>query len=160
MRGTRTLASWVIALFLAAMLLWVAVDTLAPPPGANNHLFQLLAETSDIAYFEPTGRFAVGVLEVLAALLVFLPATRRFGAMLSFLVLAFLAALIGQLMMLQIQIPVDTVGADGVVATQSTDPGAVFYLVLGLLVAALALIFVHPGKSREVAPRSYSMGAR
>ena len=29
MREARTLGSWVIALFLAAMLVWVAVDTLA-----------------------------------------------------------------------------------------------------------------------------------
>ena len=146
MREARTLGSWVIALFLAAMLVWVALDTLAPAVGTRNHLFPLFAETSGIAWFEPTGRFAFGVLEVLLALLLLIPLTRRFGAILSVLLMTALAALIIQLMMLQIQIPVDTVGEGGAVTTTQSDPGALFYLVIGLLVASLALIFIHPGK--------------
>ena len=146
MREARTLGSWVIALFLAAMLVWVAVDTLAPAVGTKNHLFPLFADTSGIAWFEPTGRFAFGVLEVVLALLLLIPFTRRFGAILSVLLMTALAALVIQLMMLQIQIPVDTVGEGGVVTTTESDPGALFYLVIGLLVASLALIFIHPGK--------------
>ncbi len=146
MREARTLGSWVIALFLAAMLVWVAVDTLAPAVGTKNHLFPLFADTSGIAWFEPTGRFAFGALEVLLALLLLIPLTRRFGAILSVLLMTALAALIIQLMMLQIQIPVDTVGEGGAVTTTETDPGTLFYLVIGLLVASLALIFIHPGK--------------
>lgn len=146
MREARTLGSWVIALFLAAMLVWVAVDTLAPAVGARNHLFPLFAETSGIAWFEPTGRFVFGVLEVLLALLLLIPLTRRFGAILSVLLMTALAALVIQLMMLQIPIPVDTVGEGGAVTTTESDPGALFYLVIGLLVASLALIFIHPGK--------------
>lgn len=146
MREARTLGSWVIALFLAAMLVWVAVDTLAPAAGTKNHLFPLFADTSGIAWFEPTGRFAFGVLEVVLALLLLIPFTRRFGAILSVLLMTALAALVIQLMMLQIQIPVDTVGEGGVVTTTESDPGALFYLVIGLLVASLALIFIHPGK--------------
>lgn len=146
MREARTLGSWVIALFLAAMLVWVAVDTLAPAAGTKNHLFPLFADTSGIAWFEPTGRFAFGVLEVVLALLLLIPFTRRFGAILSVLLITALAALVIQLMMLQIQIPVDTVGEGGVVTTTESDPGALFYLVIGLLVASLALIFIHPGK--------------
>lgn len=146
MREARTLGSWVIALFLAAMLVWVAVDTLAPAVGTRNHLFPLFAETSGITWFEPTGRFAFGVLEVLLALLLLIPLTRRFGAILSVLLMTALAALVIQLMMLQIPIPVDTVGEGGAVTTTESDPGALFYLVIGLLVASLALIFIHPGK--------------
>lgn len=146
MREARTLGSWVIALFLAAMLVWVAVDTLAPAVGTRNHLFPLFAETSGIAWFEPTGRFVFGVLEVLFALLLLIPLTRRFGAILSVLLMTALAALVIQLMMLQIQIPVDTVGEGGAVTTTDSDPGALFYLIIGLLVASLALIFIHPGK--------------
>ena len=37
-------------------------------------------------------------------------------------------------------------GEGGAVTTTLTDPGALFYLVIGLLVASLVLIFVHPGK--------------
>lgn len=146
MREARTLGGWVIALFLAAMLVWVAIDTLAPPTGTKNHLFQLFADASGIAYFEPTGRLAVGVLEVLVALLVFIPFTRRFGAILGVLLMTGLAALVVQLMMLKVDIPVDVIGEDGAVSTTTTDPSALFYLVLGLLIASLTLIFVHPGK--------------
>jgi len=146
MREARTLGGWVIALFLAAMLVWVAIDTLAPPTGTKNHLFQLFADASGIAYFEPTGRLAVGVLEVLVALLVFIPLTRRFGAILGVLLMTGLAALIVQLMMLKVDIPVDVIGEGGAVTTATTDPSALFYLVLGLLIASLTLIFVHPGK--------------
>ncbi|RYG30019.1 MAG: hypothetical protein EON93_15600 [Burkholderiales bacterium] len=146
MREARTLGGWVIALFLAAMLIWMAVDTLAPPAGTKNHLFQLFADTSGIAYFEPTGRLVAGGLEVLVALLVFIPFTRRFGAILGVLLMTGLTALVVQLMMLNIEIPVDVVGEGGAVTTTSADPGAVFYLLLGLLVASLTLIFVHPGK--------------
>ncbi|RYY95418.1 MAG: hypothetical protein EON61_22550 [Alphaproteobacteria bacterium] len=146
MREARTLGGWVIALFLAAMLVWVAIDTLAPPTGTKNHLFQVFADASGIAYFEPTGRLAVGVLEVLVALLVFIPLTRRFGAILGVLLMTGLAALIVQLMMLKVDIPVDVIGEGGAVTTATTDPSALFYLVLGLLIASLTLIFVHPGK--------------
>ena len=146
MREARTLGGWVIALFLAAMLVWVAIDTLAPPTGTKNHLFQVFADASGIAYFEPTGRLAVGVLEVLVALLVFIPFTRRFGAILGVLLMTGLAALVVQLMMLKVDIPVDVIGEGGAVSTTTTDPSALFYLVLGLLIASLTLIFVHPGK--------------
>jgi len=146
MREARTLAGWVIALFLAAMLIWVAIDTFAPPLGTKNHLFQLFADASGIAYFEPTGRLAAGGLEVLVALLVLIPFTRRFGAILGVLLLTGLTALVVQLMMLNIEIPVDVVGEGGAVTTMAADPGALFYLLLGLLIASLALIFVHPGR--------------
>ncbi len=146
MREARTLAGWVIALFLAAMLVWVAVDTLAPPAGTKNHLFQLFADTSGIAYFEPTGRLVTGALELFVALLVFIPFTRRFGAILGVLLMTGLTALVVQLMMLQVEIPVDVVGEGGAVTTTAADPSALFYLLLGLLIASLALIFVHPGK--------------
>ncbi len=149
MREARTLVSWVIALFLAAMLVWIAVDTLAPAAGTKNHLFPLFADTSGIAYFEPTGRLVFGALEVLIALLVLIPVTRRVGAVLGFLLLGALAALVGQLMMLQIEIPVDVVGEGGAVTTSSSDPGALFYLVVGLVVASLVLIFVHPGSGGD-----------
>jgi len=146
MREARTLGGWVIALFLAAMLIWVALDTLAPATGTKNHLFQLFADASGIAYFEPTGRLVAGALEVLVALLVFIPFTRRFGAILGVLLMTALTALVVQLMMLQVEIPVDVVGEGGAVTTTSADPSGMFYLLLGLLIASLTLIFVHPGK--------------
>lgn len=155
MREARTLGSWAIALFLAAMLIWVAVDTLAPAAGTKNHLFPLFAETSGIAYFDPTGRFVIGGLEVIAALLIFVPATRRVGAVLGLLLTAGLAALVVQLMMLGLQIPVDTVGEGGVVTTTSSDASALFYLIVGLLVASLVLVVIHPGAGDEKDGKGY-----
>jgi len=148
MRETRTLASWVIALFVAVMLLWVAAEALAPQPPAKNHLFEVFRESSGIVYFEPMGRFVFGALATLAALVVFIPMTRRAGAILATLLMVGLGALVGQLMMLGIQVPVDTIDAAGVVTT-STDPSGLFYLVAGLLAASVALIFVHPGKAES-----------
>lgn len=148
MREARTLASWVIALFVTVMLLWVAAEALAPQPPAKNHLFEVFRDSSGIVYFEPLGRFAFGVLEVLVALLVFLPMTRRVGAILATLLLLGLGALVGQLMMVGVKVPVDAIGEAGVVTT-ATDPAGLFYLIVGLLAASVALIFVHPGKAKD-----------
>jgi hypothetical protein len=148
MRETRTLASWVIALFVVVVLLWVAAEALAPQPPAKNHLFEVFRDSSGIAYFEPAGRFAFGVLEVITALLVLVPMTRRAGAILSTLLMLGLGAMVLQLMMLGITVPVDAIGADGVVTSQ-TDPSGLFYLIVGLLAASIALIFVHPGKGDQ-----------
>lgn len=147
MREARTLGSWVLGLFLAAMLLWVAADTLAPQPPAQNHLFAVFRETSGVAYFEPLGRFGVGVLEVLSALLILVPFTRRIGAILGFVIMLLLAALVVQLVIQGIKVPVDTIGEGGLVSTAETDPSGLFYLILGLLVASIALIVIHPGGS-------------
>lgn len=155
MREARTLGSWVLALFLAAMLVWIAVDTLAPAKGTANHLFPLFAETSGIKYFEPTGRFAAGVLEILAALLILIPFTRRIGAFLGLLITAVLAALVVQLMMLGVQVPVDTVGEGGKITTTQADASMLFYLVLGLVIAAIVLVVIHPGRDAEASPKSY-----
>ncbi len=155
MREARTLGSWVIALFLAVMLFWMAAEILAPQPPMRNHLFEVFRDSSDIAYFEPTGRFAFGALGALAALLILVPATRRAGAILSTLVLGALAALVGQLIMLGLTVPVDTIAAGGTVTTTQTDPSALFYLVAALLAASLALVFVHPGGGNEKAVRPY-----
>jgi hypothetical protein len=149
MREARTLGSWVMALFLVVMLLWMAAEVLAPQPPMRNHLFEVFRDASEVAYFEPSGRFAFGVLGVLAALLILLPATRRAGAILSTLLLGALAALVGQLVMLGVMVPVDQLSAGGTVTTVETDPSALFYLVAALLAVSLALVFVHPGAGGE-----------
>jgi hypothetical protein len=149
MREARTLISWVIALFVAVLLFWGAADVLAPQPPTRNHLFEVFRSSSDIAYFEPTGRLVAGALLALSAVLILLPVTRRMGAILGALVLAVLAVLIVQLIMLGVKVPVDSVGEGGLVTTVDTDPGETFYLVAGLLAASVVLIFVHPGRDRR-----------
>jgi hypothetical protein len=156
MREARTLGSWVIALFLVVMLFWMAAELLAPQPPARNHLFEIFRDASDIAYFEPSGRFAFGVLGALAALLILVPVTRRAGAILSTLLLGVLAALVGQLVMLGVTVPVDQIAEGGTVTTVETDPSALFYLVAGLLAASLALVFVHPGSAGEKPEAGYA----
>jgi hypothetical protein len=155
MREARTLGSWVIALFLAVMLFWTAAEVLAPQPPTKNHLFELFRDSSGIAYFEPTGRFVFGGLGVVAAVLILVPVTRRAGAILAALLLAGMAALVGQLMMLGITLPVDTL-QNGSVTTVETDPAALFYLVVALLASAVALIFIHPGAEVEGPRRPYA----
>lgn len=149
MREARTLASWVIGLFVAVMLIWVAADAMAQQPPAKNHLFEVFRQTSDIAYFEPLGRFVFGVLAVLTALLIIVPVTRRVGAVLSTVLMLAIAALVVQLMMLGVKVPVDSVGAGGVVTTSEADPASLFYLLVGLVAASAALIFVHPGRAAD-----------
>jgi hypothetical protein len=144
MRDARVIASWALALFLAAMLLWIADQTLFPNEG-RNVVFPTLAERSGYYLFEPTGRYVVSLLEVVAAVLLILPWTRRIGAGLAILVTA---GAVGAHLTpwLGIQIPTSVAPvADG--AAPPTDGGQLFYLSLGLLVASLVLFFVHPGRS-------------
>lgn len=146
MRDARKIASWALALFLAAMLLWIADQTLFPNEG-RNVVFPTLAENSGYYLFEPTGRYVVSLLEVVAAILMILPWTRRIGAGIAILVAA---AAVGAHLTpwLGIQIPISmTPAADG--AASPTDGGQLFYLSLGLLVASLVLFFVHPGNAAE-----------
>ena len=156
MRETRTLGSWAIALFLGVMLFWMAAEILAPQPPTRNHLFEVFRDSSDIAYFEPAGRFAFGLLGVLAALLILVPFTRRAGAIFATLLLGGLAALVGQLLMLGLTVPVDTLAAGGTVMTSQTDPASLFYLVVALLAASLALVFVHPGREKATPEVRYA----
>ncbi|MDP3736264.1 MAG: hypothetical protein Q8R02_02675 [Hyphomonadaceae bacterium] len=145
MRDARMMGSWVLALFLMAMFLWIADQSLFPGEG-RNIVFPMLAEKSEYYLFEPTGRLAVSLLEVLAALLILIPWTRRLGAILGALIAA--GALAAQFVWIGMALPTP----DG-----KTDGGGLFYLTLALLVASLVLAVVHPGRSGGNAsgPQSY-----
>jgi hypothetical protein len=144
MRGMRLMVSWVLALSLALILLGIADQTLFPSTPARNVVFPLLARNSGIPLWEPTGRFVVGLLDVLAALLVFVPFTRRAGAILA--VLICLGAIVSYWLWL-------TPGELGAIPVEigsiETDGAALAYLTLGLLAGAVLLIFIHPGKARN-----------
>ena len=150
MREARTMASWVLALFLTAMFLWIADQSLFPAEG-KNVVFPLLAERSEYYLFEPTGRYVVSLLEVLAAVLLFIPPTRRAGAMLAILISAGAVGL-HLSPWLGTEVPTSTAALTG--ASGATDGGQLFYLSLGLLVAALLLFFIHPGKAGGARPHS------
>jgi len=51
--------------------------------GAENHIFEVIAQRSGIALFEPQVRMLTGVLEVVAGLLMILPRSRGAGALLA-----------------------------------------------------------------------------
>lgn len=140
MHGVRVIASWGLGLFLAVMYLWIADATLFPREVARNVIFPQLAQDSGIDFFEPTGRLAVGVMEILAALLLLLPWTRRIGAILGALI--GLGAVAAHVLWLGIEIP-------AAVNSDVTDGGQVFYLAVALTVASVLLVFLHPGKNSE-----------
>lgn len=141
MRGIRTLLSWVLALVVIAMFVYLADKKLFADPSTPNPIFATLAEKSGFELFEPTGRFAVGLIELFAALLLLLPFTRRFGAFIAFCVSAGAVGL-HLSPWLGAEVPV-AVGA------AQTDGGMLFYLAMALTAASGILMFIHPGRRRS-----------
>jgi hypothetical protein len=143
MRGLRWTISWFFAIFLALMFLWFSDQTLFPADESKNVFFPLLAENAGFVYFEPTGRALTGVLQAVAAALILLPWTRRFGAVLGCLIAGF--AVTGHAVWVGHALPT-------AVSASDADGGQVFYLSLGLLATCLCLVFTHPpGNDRSPA---------
>ena len=138
MNGARLMGSWVLALFLAVMFLWIADLSLFPPSEARNVVFPRLVETSGYYLWEPTGRYVVGIAHVVAAVLMIMPWTRRVGAILAFLIAAGAVAI--HLLWLGISIPVEK-------GSTTTDGGQLFYLAIALAVASLMLAVIHPASN-------------
>jgi len=141
MRGVRLMASWVLALFLAAMFLLIADRTLFGGARGGQAVFSVLRDASGFSLFEPTGRLVVGAVEALTALLLLLPWTRRIGAVLGLLIGLGAVAMAGQMVMQGIAVPLP----DG----NAAAPDTLLYLALGLGAISLVLAFVHPGARKE-----------
>ncbi len=151
MRVFQGALSWALALFLIFMFVQASLHPLPnPPPGevklldpaGENIVFQTLAERSRYPAFEPTGRFLTGLLELIAAVLLFLPITRRSGAFLSALIL-FGAVGLHVSPWLGREVPVSLTPGE-----TATDGGALFSLAIAMLVASLLIMVVHPGRER------------
>lgn len=152
MHFLRHIGSWVLALFLIAMYLQATIHPLPNPPigsvkffdlPGENIVFSILAEKSGYAMFEPTGRFFTGILELLAALLLFLPFTRRFGGFLSAMILFGAVSLhMSSLLGREIPLSLDP-------SQTATDGGALFALAVAMLVASILVIVVHPGRKKR-----------
>jgi hypothetical protein len=138
MNGARLMGSWVLALFLAVMYLWIADLSLFPPSEAKNVVFPRLVETSGYILWEPTGRYVVGIAHAVAALMMIIPWTRRPGAILAFLIAA--GAVAAHLVWLGVAIPVER-------GSTATDGGQLFYLAIALAVGSLFLAVIHPSAS-------------
>ncbi|MCA8899427.1 MAG: DoxX family protein [Hyphomonas sp.] len=110
-------------------------------PG-QNVVFQTIAERSGVTLFEPAGRFFVGVVEILAAIFLLFPRSRRFGAFLSALVTGaaigfHLSPWLGRDIPLSLN-PANT----------QTDGGMLFMLAIIMFAASLLLMVAHPGRIR------------
>jgi hypothetical protein len=64
---------WGVALLLSVFFIFMGVQKF----GSENLIFYTIAERSGIELFEPTIRMLVGISELIAAILLILPATRR-----------------------------------------------------------------------------------
>jgi hypothetical protein len=73
--------SWAFAITAAVLLLFVVYEQLLGP--TPNPVFGLVAVRSGIAFFEPWGRYATALAELVAIGLVLWPRTRARGAMLA-----------------------------------------------------------------------------
>ena len=148
MNVVRALLSWILALGLIFVFLQATIHPLPDPPigqvklfdaPGENIVFQMLREKSGIALFEPAGRVFVAALELIACLFLFLPFTRRFGAVMSFFILAgavglHLSPWLGR------EIPTS------LEAGAPNDGGALFMLAIGMLVVSLLLAMIHPSR--------------
>jgi hypothetical protein len=113
------IASWVLALVVAAILL----QTL---------YFKFTGAPESIYIFEKTGlgdvgRYGSGIAELLASVLLLIPRTRAIGALLALGVIA--GALFSHLTVLGIEV--------------MGDGGTLFYLALTVFAASLALLIMH-----------------
>lgn len=152
MRAMRHLGSWGLALFLIFMFVQATIHPLPNPPegsvklfdpAGENIVFATIAAKTGWAIMEPTGRFLVAIAELLAAVLLLLPMTRRLGAVLSFLVLAgaVTAHLLPGVLGREVPVSLDPGAA--------TDGGQLFALAVAMLAASMLLIVVHPGRNSE-----------
>lgn len=152
MTAMRHLGSWALALFLIFMFLQATIHPLPNPPegsvklfdpAGQNIVFATLAAKTQIALFEPTGRVIVALAELLAAILLLLPFTRRLGAILSFLILA--GAVSFHLMpdVLGREVPVS------LASDAATDGGQLFALAIAMLAASMLLFVVHPRRRKN-----------
>jgi len=76
----KNITKHIVAILLAAFLVMMGVQKF----GAENVIFATIAERSGMAFFEPQIRMLTGVLELIAAILLFIPKVRSFGALLAF----------------------------------------------------------------------------
>jgi hypothetical protein len=149
--------SWALGLTLAVLLLIVAfVQMTGPTP---NPIFGMIAVRSHIGLFEPSGRYLVALVEIVAVGLVVYPHTRSKGAILA-LVVALGAIVLHLSPWLGVQLlqgpAVSQALAQGLSAAQidamglPTDKGAMFLLSLAIAVLSAGTMFVEQAKVKAL----------
>ncbi|MEM8615858.1 MAG: hypothetical protein AAGF20_02880 [Pseudomonadota bacterium] len=150
MRMMRQVASWGLALFLIFMFVQATIHPLPNPPTGQvklfdapgeNIVFATIATNTGWAIVEPTGRVVVALAELFAAFCLLIPMFRRFGAVLSFLILAGAVAVHMMPDILGREVPLSLAPGE-----TATDDGALFALAIAMIAASMLLIVVHPGR--------------
>lgn len=117
------ITSWILQLVVVAILGIAAFPKLTGAP-ETKFLFETLG-------MEPMGRYAIGIAELLAVVLLLVPKTTVFGALLALGVIT--GALGSHLTKLGIQVEMP----DG-----TTDGGAMFGMAVAVFLASLAILFL------------------
>lgn len=147
MRTLRHMISWVLALLLIAFCVHFTLHPLPdPPPGmvkfldapGDSIVFATLAERTGLTLFEPAGRFVAGVVEMLAAVLLIIPLSRRLGA-------GILAIMAGTGIGLHLS---PWLGRELEMPGGFSDGGVQFLNTIIVFALALLLLVVHPGRRR------------
>jgi len=151
MRLIRVVLSWVLALLLIAAFVQSNLYPLGSPTEAagqiklwdapgDNIVFQTLADKSGYALFEPAGRFVTSAVELFAVVMLLLPWTRRFGAVISSVVMSAATALhMSPWLGKEVPLSLDP-------AETGNDGGILFMLSIAMLAASFLLVIIHPGK--------------
>ncbi|MFN7054247.1 hypothetical protein [Hyphomonas sp.] len=147
MRTIRHLISWVLALILIFLCLQMTLHPLPDPPlgvvklydiPGENAVFSTLAARTGLSLFEPAGRFIAAVMELLAALLLIVPASRRLGA-------GILAVMSGAGIGLHLS---PWLGTELMLPGGVTDSGMQFLMTIVLFALSVLLLVLHPGGRR------------
>jgi len=150
--------SWALSITLAVLLLIVAYQALSGP--TPNAIFGMIALRSGVHAVEPYGRYLVCGLQLLAALLVLLPVTRRRGALLA-LVLSAAAVVLHLSPWLGVQLPQGAAVSQALAQGHSlaeisamglpTDKGALFLLATAIAILSVGSIIVEKAKIEAAA---------
>lgn len=140
MRLLATILSWLLALAVAGVIGADAFLAKLQRPAGEDPIFAQLAARSGYALFEPSFRFGFGLVEMLAALLILLPWTRKAGADLAFLLCAGALAMHFS--------PWMTIEAPILAGGPPADGGALFFFACFMLGATLLLRVVEGGRRR------------
>ena len=150
--------SWALGITLAVLLLIVAYQSLMGP--TPNAIFGMIALRSGIQLAEPIGRYAVTALQLLAVLLIVIPATRSRGAILA-LVLSVAAMALHLSPWLGVQLSEGPAVSEALAQHKTlaeinamglpTDKGAMFLLAAAIAILSVGTIFVERAKIQAAA---------
>lgn len=124
MSKSAKIVSIVLKVIVVAIMLMVAMNKLLGAPGAI-YLFEQLGQ-------EPVGRYAVGIIELVVAILILIPKTTAIGGIVGFFTM--IGAMLSHIKLGSIAM----VDPEGV-----SDGGMMFMMAVVVLVACAVLAYLH-----------------